>query len=155
MVNEKSAIIISAYNSSKQLIEATKEMKSPVWIDDVKTSGESVSNNKNKGEGLKILWGCSWHMQTPLDNLEPGSFIVIEYKSPPIIAQSSASSSTVSGIIELNMNTIDSGLQSLLLDDNGKQGNTVFANNDRSTLNLELIINQRNRTVDYRTIYGM
>ncbi len=155
MFNEKSSIIISAYNSTKQLIETTKELKSPIWIEDSGDSAGSTNSVKTKNEGFKVFWGYSWHMQTPLDNLEIGSFITVEYRAPPIVAQSAVSANSVSGMLELNISNLDSGHQFLLLSDINKQGNQVFINNDRSMLSIDLLINQRNRVVDYRTIYGM
>jgi hypothetical protein len=126
-----------------------------MWLEDAKNAGDG-GNSKNKGEGIKLFWGSSWHMQTPLDNLESGSFITIEYKAPPVAGLNAQSMTGVSGTIDLNIGVIDSGHQFLILSDNNpKQSNQGFVNNDKSILSVELVINQRNRAIDYRMVYGM
>lgn len=89
-------------------------------------------------------------MQTPLENLDVGSFLLFEYSS-----QSSGSLSSVVGTIELNPNTIDSGRQLIALgpSDGTSKANPLLINNDKSTLCVEIILNQRNRMIDYKHIY--
>lgn len=57
-------LVISVYNQKKKLIEAIQHMPVPV----VRRSSY-------------VWWGSVWHMQTPLDNLEEGSYIIIELKN--------------------------------------------------------------------------
>ena len=54
-------MIISVYNTRKQVIEASHTIESPKYHDDT-----------------HILWYSMWHMQTPLENIEAGSFILLE-----------------------------------------------------------------------------
>jgi hypothetical protein len=77
-------LVISVYNQKKKLIESVQHMPVPV----VRRSSY-------------VWWGSVWHMQTPLDNLEEGSFIIIELKNattssqilfPPAAPTQSASS---------------------------------------------------------------
>jgi ankyrin repeat protein len=55
---------ISVYNTRKQVIETSYVIESPKYHDET-----------------HILWSSMWHMQTPLENIEPGSFILLEVKS--------------------------------------------------------------------------
>jgi hypothetical protein len=145
IVNEKSSISISVFNSHHQLMEAVKEFESPLWH-------EQDSSRTD----LMVFWGYTWHMQTPLDNLEPGSLLIIEYKSPAVNHNSFSVSTMCT--IDLDVATIDSGEKTISLtssSDIGKQQNPVFAQNDKSTLNIDFVVNRKNGAIDYRSIFGM
>jgi hypothetical protein len=63
-------LVVSVYNQKKKLIESVQHMPVPV----VRRSSY-------------VWWGSVWHMQTPLDNLEEGSFIIVELKNAATASQ--------------------------------------------------------------------
>lgn len=100
------SITLSVYNSKHQLVEKEKVLQLPVLIrtadhhhhqqqhqqqhhqqqqqvsspttattSDEDTTGTSTSHHN---QHCRLVWGSTWHMETPLENLEPGSFIVLQ-----------------------------------------------------------------------------
>jgi hypothetical protein len=90
--------VVSVYNQKKKLIESVQHMPVPV----VRRSSY-------------VWWGSVWHMQTPLDNLEEGSYIIVELKNATSSAQilfapaapAPSTSSTFSSFFSSSSNTPD------------------------------------------------
>lgn len=91
-------LVISVYNQKKKLIEGVQHMPVPV----VRRSSY-------------VWWGSVWHMQTPLDNLEEGSYIIIELKNASTSSQilfapatpTQTTTSTFSSFFSSSSNTPD------------------------------------------------
>jgi len=89
------SITLSVYNSKHQLVEKEKVLQLPVLIRTADqrqqqqqasppitatTSEEdtTVTSASHHNQHCRLVWGSTWHMETPLENLEPGSFIVLQ-----------------------------------------------------------------------------
>lgn len=88
------SITLSVYNSKHQLVEKEKVLQLPVLIrttdhqqqaspittttNTTTTSDEDTSSSPHNHHHCRLVWGSTWHMETPLENLEPGSFIVLQ-----------------------------------------------------------------------------
>jgi hypothetical protein len=92
------SITLSVYNSKHQLVEKEKVLQLPVLIRTADqqqqqqqqqhasppitatTSEEdtTVTSASHHNQHCRLVWGSTWHMETPLENLEPGSFIVVQ-----------------------------------------------------------------------------
>jgi hypothetical protein len=74
----------SVYNSKGQLIERTKELLNPALssLDQVAYAlGEGYTHpTASSAPGTTLFWGAYWHMQTPLQNVEAGSVVLLELR---------------------------------------------------------------------------
>lgn len=135
-VCEHPVLMISAFNSKRQLIEAPKEFKEATYVD--VSSGE-----KN------IFWGSMWHMNTPLENLQEGSFVLVEYKLRP-------DGPTVSSAqISLDRQTVDSTDTRLHLAvpiDGSRQANPILAMKENATLDVEILLTRKPRHVSIQQL---
>ncbi len=144
-VSDDPSIVISVYNDKKQVVETAREIRSPAMIAPAEA-----------GHGGTIFWGHSWHMQTPLENLLPGSYLHIEYrpKGEAIISgQLAVAASSLTFVIDAN--AIDSMLQTFELQptvEAGKQANPIHLHNERSYLLTDIVISRRSRSLDLKTI---
>ena len=56
-------MVISVYNARKQLVEERQQVLDPV-----------IFSRK------ALYWGATWYMQTPIENLEDGGVVLVEFK---------------------------------------------------------------------------
>lgn len=93
-------------------------------------------------------------MQTPLDNIEPGSFVVIEYRA--LATSPGGTGSSVLTVFPLDAESIDSGSQTLQLlpSTDASKGNPIFASTDKSSIQIDIVLNKRNREIDVKSLYG-
>lgn len=146
-ISEDPSIVIFVYNDKKQLIETARDVRCPAAV-------------HTDDKGGSIIWGQSWHMQTPLENLEPNSYLVIEFRPRGELVQSNPAAATppiapLTTTFQIDINTIDSGFQTfevLPAMEPGKQINPILLTQERSTIQVELILSRRNRNIDMRTV---
>lgn len=117
-------------------------------------SATTSPRNSQVEDATSIYWGSVWHMQTPLDNIDTGSFVAIEYRS--VATTPGATATTVIATFPLDIESIDSGLQTvqLLPSADASKGNPIFANGDKSTVQIEIVLNKRNREIDVKSLYS-
>jgi hypothetical protein len=154
LITDLADLTVSVYNAKKQLIEDTRELHRPVQAKHADDGSLAV---------IELYWGATWHMHTPLENLEPGSYLVIGFH-PAIIASSGKASSSFStqATYPIDTDSIDTGLQTLQLSvavedaggKNARQLNPIAASSERSSLAAELIISTRDREVDVLSIFS-
>jgi len=87
------SITLSVYNSKHQLVEKDKVLQLPVLIRTTDQQQQQASppitattseedttatSASHHNQHCRLVWGSTWHMETPLENLEPGSFIVVQ-----------------------------------------------------------------------------
>ncbi len=97
------AVAISVLNSKRQLLEPVKLVSVPLQFAE---GGQSVQ------------WLAYWHMQTPVETVEAGSFVLFEFKSlaaapspgssPVTAGPTSDSSNLCWGVYPLALETVDS-----------------------------------------------
>jgi len=145
-VSEDPSIVISVYNEKKQLLETARDIRGPA----------AINTDANGGT---IIWGQSWHMQTPLENLEPNSYLMIEYRPRGEALQASGAVippiAPLSATFFIDLNTIDSCFQNfdvVPVMETGRQINPILLNQEKSTIQTELILSRRNRPLDLKTI---
>lgn len=139
-------MIIYVYNVKKQLVENAWELRNPAQIKRVE-GGSAVQ---------EVYWGSTWHMQTPLENLETGSYLVIEFHPDSSIHSNPASRANTfatTAVYPINTEVINSGIQVLQLtvpadDGKSKQMNPIMLNSEKCSLQAELVINTRDRAMD-------
>lgn len=68
----------SVHNSAGQLIEKSQEVLQPALssVDQHTHLTQPASPSSH----IALYWGSYWHMHTPLQNLEAGSFVLIEVR---------------------------------------------------------------------------
>lgn len=81
---------VSVYNGKGQQVERTQELLNPALssIDqDAYAAGEGYSANGGAGDlpagrapGTSLFWGAYWHMQTPLQNVDSASVVLLELR---------------------------------------------------------------------------
>lgn len=87
----KPTIAFSVYNSKGQPIERTQELLHPALSSVDQNSWAASASNSSNGSSVKAFlrkqnpvmsfyWGGHWHMSTPLQNLEAGSFVLVELR---------------------------------------------------------------------------
>jgi hypothetical protein len=124
-ISDHPALTFSAFNSKRQLIEAPKDLKEPAFV---------YTKEKN------ITWGSMWHMNTPLENLQEGSYVLIDYKlkvDGPVVS---------SVQISLDRRSVDSMVTTLQLTvptDGGRQANPILALKENSSLNVEMLLTKK------------
>jgi myosin-5 len=130
-ISNHPVLTFSAFNSKRQLIEAPKDLKEPAMV-------SSAAGEKN------ITWGSMWHMNTPLENLQEDSYVLIEYKvkvDGPVVS---------SVQISLDRQSVDSMATKLHLavpTDGGRQANPILALKENSTLNVETILTKKPKLI--------
>lgn len=93
-------------NSKGELVEPAKELHYPALIQSVIGSSKPAA-----------YWAVSWHMQTPLENLDAGSFVLVEYRSSSSSAEGEAASAVIAEArMPLDKEYIDSGKMSVPLE---------------------------------------
>lgn len=157
IVTEDAALVVRVYNVKKQVLENAVDIRNPALI-----------KRNAAGVVTEIHWGSTWHMQTPLENLEMGSYLIIEFH-PDITQMSSAPLSptstgkqavacyATSAMYPINTDVIDTGMQLFNLTvsaDQTKQINPIMLTSERTSLFAELVINTRDRTIDYPSIFA-
>ena len=101
------SVSLSVYNSTGQLIEKSQEVLQPAlssvdqqqWapsspqpspVPGTRTSRENTPSApsptvqsflRSQNPHVELYWGAYWHMATPLQNLEAGSFVLIELRN--------------------------------------------------------------------------
>lgn len=89
---------------------------------------------------MNITWGSMWHMNTPLENLQEGSYVLIDYKlkvDGPVVS---------SVQISLDRRSVDSMVTTLQLTvptDGGRQANPILALKENSSLNVEMLLTKK------------
>ncbi len=147
---------VSIFNSKQQLIEESVTLASPVIAG---TPGDITSD---------FYWGSTWDMQTPLENLEPGSTLLVEFKDSADRGGAESASSVVHYIAyPVDAQTIDSTIMSaswrILTIDLGVNVNNKIQrvstllsgggnNQGGNKLEVDLILHQRSRAVDVKSI---
>jgi hypothetical protein len=129
--DEGGVIVLSALNSKRQLVEAAKEFRGASFL----SSSESSAVAGGAGVGKKLYWGWIWYMNTPLENLEAGSSVLIEYKlkaDGPVVSSTS---------FALERDTIDSKLMTLSM-----------TGNDSSSLQIEVLISRKPREINLQQL---
>jgi hypothetical protein len=142
---QEPSLTFSAYNAKGQLLERAKEFFKPsyssldtdlvnrenLWLRSDASGGEAApaevgssdggkaSRHQSTTEVIKFYWGCQWHMSTPLQNLEEGSFVLIEMRDGGAGSSSEYPPSTVNsgchwGRYPINFSTINSTVEELL-----------------------------------------
>lgn len=131
-------------NSKRQLVEPSKELRGPALIQQQSINGDS----KN------VYWAVSWHMQTPLENLDAGSFILIEFRARAAIGNEKAASvdtGTTSFVqLPLERESIDSSdinLQFTGPIESGSKSVSAAAARERSTLRTTIILSRKPRDI--------
>jgi hypothetical protein len=95
---QKFILTVSVLSKSSQLVEAVQDIPFPAIIRDA-----------------YLWWGCSWHMQTPLENVDEGCSIRFELKSFNGLGDSRVGLSTLSAAIyPLDFGKIDSGMETMI-----------------------------------------
>lgn len=71
----------SVYNDKGQLIERTKELLNPA-LSSIDRAGYALGEGYSFPSplGTALFWGAYWHMHTPLQNIEAGSFVLLELR---------------------------------------------------------------------------
>ena len=136
-----------------------KELRNPAIIDlpnpsEGSEKRSSVSRAAQQ-QPVNIYWGSVWHMQTPLDNIEQGSYIAIEYRAIPTAPGSQNAASAVA-TFPLDIDSIDSGSQTLQLLPNAdaSSGNPIMTKIEKASIQLNIVLNKRNREIDVKVLYG-
>ena len=167
---ERVYILISVLNSKNELVEDTQCLQSPMI----------VHRDKEYWGRNYLWWGHSWHMQTPLENIEPNCYIRCElhrYDSNDKATPSTASSTKKGGrrgsliagsvpeesllaraIFPLALSTVDSGLVTVPFFPPGTKVDPTAVDRvaEHSCIQADLIISKRSRTVtlnEYRKIH--
>jgi hypothetical protein len=163
-VTDDPSLVISIYNEKKQLIESTRDVRNPSIISvEIENHAQHQKKQNIRGSitgkhGGFIYWGQSWHLQTPLENLEPNSFLVIEYRPRGELLNQTNSFvvSPLSAQFEIDLSAIDSSLEAIELNPamevGNKQANPILAQNEKSILSMEIILTRKNRPIDLKTI---
>jgi hypothetical protein len=158
-VSDDPSLVISIYNEKKQILEVARDVRSPAFLskEDTEPSPNTRdSTNMNKKSGY-IFWGQSWHMQTPLENLEANSYLLIEYR-PRGEGLNVPNLNPVSPLIAqyfIDLDTLDSGLYVAELlpgSDSGRQSNSAQLQNEKSILSLDILLTRKNKPIDINTI---
>jgi hypothetical protein len=127
--DEGGVIVLSALNSKRQLVEAATEFRGASFV----SSSESSAVAGGGGVGKKLYWGWIWYMNTPLENLEADSSVLIEYKlkaDGPVVSSTS---------FALERDTIDS--QEVNLSVNAPSStNPIYAQKEKGSLIVEIML---------------
>lgn len=134
-------------NSKRDLLEPAKELRGPALI-----------QMQGGGSGTKnVYWAVSWHMQTPLENLETGSFVLVEYRakiSPADVDASSPSTVTTTTQLPLEADGVDSGelILRMGVPGDGGKANPILAAREGSTLKIDVMLSRKPLPVTLRMI---
>lgn len=138
-------LLISACNSKKELVETISEIRGPVLVH----SQENVGPTGAK----KVYWGLTWHMRTPVENLEAGSYVLIEYKARvdgPIVS---------SGYLPLERESIDSKEITIAMtagvdgSAGGRQANPIMMQHEKAALTMEVQLTRKPQSVAFESVY--
>lgn len=142
-LTDQPSLSISAMNSKREPIEPGKELRGPALI-------QMQPGNKN------VYWAVSWHMQTPLENLETGSFVLVEYRAKVGADIDSTSPSTVTATTQLPLEAdgIDSGelIVRMGVPGDGGKANPILAAREGSTLKIDVMLSHKSLPVTLRMI---
>lgn len=129
-------------NSKRQLVEPAKELRGPALIQLQSSNGSSKT----------VYWAVSWHMQTPLENLDAGSFILIEYRARAASGNEKAATAdaAATSFIQLplereNIDSSDTNLQFTGPIEAGSKSISAAAAQERSTLRTTIILSRKPR----------
>lgn len=137
-------LLVSACNSKKELVETISEIRGPVLVH----SQENVGPTGSK----KVYWGLTWHMRTPVENLEAGSYVLIEYKARvdgPVVS---------TGYLPLERESIDSKEITIAMTagvdaPGGRQANPIMMQNEKAALTLEVQLTRKAQPVAFESLY--
>eukprot|EP01033_Poteriospumella_lacustris_P017499 gene17499-12515_t len=144
-VHEQPMLLVSACNSKRELVETVSEIRGPVLVH----SQENVGATGAK----KVYWGLTWHMRTPVENLEAGSYVLIEYKARvdgPIVS---------TGYLPLERESIDSKEITIALtagvdaSAGGRQANPIMMQNEKAALTMEVQLTRKAQSVAFESLY--
>ncbi len=135
-------LFVSACNSQNELVESKQEVRGAAIVHSVETVGPGPK---------KVYWGQTWHMRTPVENLEPGSLITVEYKGRadgPVVSM---------GQFAIERETIDSKEVTITLlpsvDAAGRQPNPILLQNEKSSLSMEIVLSRKPRLIPFEPLY--
>ena len=123
---------ISVLNKNLQLVEAIQDIPMPSIVRDA-----------------YIWWASSWHMQTPLENIEEGCLVKIEFKIVPREAGGDSRAATAAGntvsvaTFPIDFNVIDSGMVNITFFD--KQ--TGDGSTEHSFVETDIMISKRSKNI--------
>jgi hypothetical protein len=135
---DDSFLSISLYDSKNELIEDVQDLNIPAV-----------------NEASQVWWGKIWHMQTPLQNIEPGSFILIRLKNPRELTDVDCPWIR----IEIDKETINSGRLEVPWRKRGGKGFTPLSvpngEIDGTKLDLEVVIPLKAKSMDINLLRRM
>lgn len=151
-VGDQPVLVVAAYNSKRQLVEAGKELRGPAWTS-AEQAASSPSASPPASATKHIYWGVLWHMQTPLENLEEGSYVLVEYKARsdgPVVSAAQVS---------LDRQTVNSGAlrvsTTMPTDATGRPlGNPIAAQNERATMQIEVLLHRKSRPLALEDVFS-
>lgn len=138
-------LLVSACNSKRELVETISEIRGPVLVHSQETVGSAGAK--------KVYWGLTWHMRTPVENLEAGSYVLIEYKARidgPIVS---------TGYLPLERESIDSKEITIALtagvdaSAGGRQANPIMMQNEKAALTMEVQLTRKAQSVTFESVY--
>ena len=128
-------------SSKRQLVEPARELRGPALVQPAQVEGKRVLRPV-------LHWAASWHMQTPLENLDSGSYLLLEYR-----AKAGDTAVTASLQYALDRAVIDSGDEELQLvpqtlqQGGASAGGSASGGAVRSTLQVTITLSRKPRDI--------
>lgn len=159
----------SVYNSKMQSIEESRDIVNPVY------SAAAGGEGSDESEAGGLYWGSTWHMQTPLENLESGTVLLVEFKELVLGAQKPIGNDVSMTIVQyctfvIDAMTIDSTVNSIpwtvqrmdvghgATNNKIQKLSTILSGGnsggvmDVATINVDVIVHQKSRNVDVKSV---
>lgn len=135
---EDSFLSISLYDSKNDLVEDVQDINLPAV-----------------NQASQTWWGKTWHMQTPLQNIEPGSFIIISLHNSRELTD--VDSPWIR--YDIDKETINSGIVNLQWRKRGGKGlmpdSIPNGETDGSSLEFEVVIPLKAKSIDINLLRRM